>query len=163
MKTKKGDLLNLWYILEGMKHQKQNVKFSYFVAKNKIAIKGEFDALNEAQEAPETFKLYDTKRADLAAEMADRIPDTEEPMTDNGQYVIKENKEKFDKQLAGLKEEFEEVIKQRDEQVEAFKDLLDEEVEFKGHKIKFGDIPDSIEPSIMEVLLLTDLVFEDKE
>ena len=159
MKTKKGDLLNLWYILEGMKHQKQNVKFSYFVAKNKISIKGEFEALNEAQEAPETFKLYDTKRADLAAELADRIPETEEPMTKNGQYVIELNKKKFDKQLDKLKEDYGEVIKQREEQVESFKELLDEETEFKGHKIKFGDIPDTIEPSVMEVLLLTGLVF----
>jgi len=162
MKAKKGDLLNLWYILEGLKHQKQNVKFSYFVAKNKIAIKSEVDALNEASEASEAFKAYDTKRADLAAEMADRIPGTDEPLTNNGQYVIKENKEKFDTQLKDLKEEFKKVIEEREKQVEAFKDLLDEEVEFKGHAIKLENLPQDVEPSILEGLLAAELILEDE-
>ena len=161
MKAKKGDLLNLWYILEGLKHTKQNVKFSYFVAKNKIAIKNEVDALNEASEAPEAFKLYDTKRADLAAEMADRIPESDDPMTNNGQYVIKENKEKFDKQLAELKEEFKTVIADREKQVEAFKELLDEDVEFKGHAIALDNLPQDVEPSIVEGLLAAELILED--
>ena len=100
MKAKKSDLLNLWYILESLKHQKQNTKFSYFLAKNKIAIKNEVDALNEASEASEAFKLYDQKRADLAASMADKIGETDEPMTSNGQYVIKEKKEDFEKEYA---------------------------------------------------------------
>lgn len=162
MKAKKGDLLQLWYVLEGMKHQKQNVKFSYFVAKNKIAIKPEVDTLNEVQEVPEAFQLYDRKRADLAAEMADKVPQTGEPRTENGQYVITEKKAEFDEALAKLKETYADVIDQRKAQIEAFKELLDEEVEFKGHKIKFGDIPGSIEPSVMEVLLITGLIFEDE-
>lgn len=160
--SKKGDLLNLWYIFEGLKHQKQNVKFSYFVAKNKIKLKGEVDALNEAQEAPETFQAYDTKRAGLAAEMADRIPQTEEPMTDNGQYVIKERKEEFDKALAELKEQFDEVIKAREEQVEKFKELLDEEVNLDGHKIKLEDIPQEIEPTILEAFIVADLIMDEE-
>lgn len=162
MKVKKGDLLQLWYILEGMKHQKQAVKFSYFVAKNKLLIKAEIDALNEVQEVPETFQLYDRKRAELAAEMADKLPETGEAKTENGQYIITEKKEEFDEALAKLKETYAEVIEQRKAQIEAFKELLDEEVEFKGHKIKFGDIPGTIEPTVMEVLLIAGLIFEDE-
>jgi len=160
MKTKKGDLLTLWYILEGMKHQKQSVKFSYFVAKNKIKIKGEVDALNEVQSASEAFKAYDSKRADLAADMADRIPGTEEPMVNDGQYVIKEKKELFDKQLLELKETFKDAIKEREEQLESFREILDETIEFEGHKINMDEIPNTIEPSVMEVFIITDLIME---
>jgi len=162
MKTKKGDLLNLWYILEGLKHQKQNVKFSYFVAKNKLAIKGEFDALNEAQDASEAFKLYDTKRAELAAGMADKIPGTDQPMTANGQYVIKEKKDDFEKSLDELKEQYKTVIEDRQKQLDAFKELLDEETEFKGHAIKLENLPGDIEPTIIEGLLAVDLILEEE-
>jgi ADP-heptose:LPS heptosyltransferase len=162
MKAKKGDLLVLWHVLEGMKHKKQNVKFSYFVAKNKIAIKQEVDALNEVSEASDAFKLYDTKRADLAAELADKLPDGVTPMTNNGQYVIKEKKEEFDKKLAELKEEFGASVKEREDQIKAFKDILEEEVEFKGHGIKIENLPSDVEPSVMEALLNTDLIIEDE-
>ena len=162
MSTKKGDLLNLWYIFEGLKFKKQNVKFSYFVAKNKIKMKSEVDALTEAQEAPEVFKAYDGKRADLAAEMADRVADTDQPLVDNGQYVIKARKDEFDKQLAELKEEYKSVIEDRAEQVEKFKELLDEEVKFDGHKIKLGDIPQEIEPSVLEAFIAVDLINEEE-
>lgn len=160
MKAKKGDLLNLWYIFEGMKHQKQSVKFSYFVAKNKVLLKGEVDALNEAQAASEAFKAYDQKRADLAAEMADRIPGTDQPMVNDGQYVIKERKEEFDKQLEEIKTQFKDVIEERTKQLESIRELLDEEVKFDGYKIQMDNIPDSIEPNIMEAFIVTDLIME---
>jgi len=162
MNMKKGDLLNLWYVLEGMKHQKQGVKFSYFVAKNKLAIKGEVEALDAAREVSEAFKAYDTKRAALAAEMADKLPGVGTPMTENGQYVIKERKEEFDKALSELKEQFARPIAEREEQIATFNELLDEKVEFKNYKIKFGDIPSSIEPSVMEIFILADLVIEEE-
>lgn len=161
MKVKKGDLLNLWYILEGLKHKKQNVKFSYFVAKNKLAIKGEVEALNEAQEAPEAFQLYDSKRAELAQSMADRIGDTDQPLTQNGQYVITKNKAEFEKQLAKLKEEFKKPLEDRQAQIEAFKEILDEEVEFKGHAIRLDNLPVDVEPAVMEGLLNVNLVVEE--
>jgi len=160
MKVKKGDLLNLWYIFEGMKHQKQSVKFSYFVAKNKIKLKGEVDALNEAQTASETFKAYDQSRANLAAEMADRIPGTTDPLINDGQYVINERKEEFDKQLDELKEKFKDAIEEREQQLESIKELLDEEKEFDGHKIHMDEIPDSIEPGVMEAFIVADLIME---
>jgi len=158
MKAKKSDLLNLWYILESLKHQKQNTKFSYFLAKNKIAIKNEVDALNEASEASEAFKLYDQKRADLAASMADKVKETDEPMTSNGQYVIKEKKEDFEKGLEALKVEFKDCIDERTTQIEAFAEILKEEADFNGHSIKLDNLPADIEPAVMEGLLNVELV-----
>ena len=141
-----------------MKHQKQNTKFSYFVAKNKIAIKNEVDALNEASEASDDFKAYDQKRADMAAAMADRISGTEEPLTENGQYVIKEKKGDFDKGLEALKVEFTECIDERTKQIESFSEILKEEIDFNGHSIKLDNLPSDIEPGIMEGLLNVDLI-----
>jgi len=163
IKAKKRDLLNLWQILEGLKNKKQNVKFSYFVAKNRLAIKGEVDALNEAQEASEEFKLYDAKRAELAASSADRTADTGQPMTSNGQYVIREKKEEFEKQLAELKEQYKTAIEDRQKQLVGFKELLEETVDFKGHSIKLDNLPPDIEPTILECLLTVDLILEENK
>jgi hypothetical protein len=161
MQVKKGELLLLYHVLENLKNRKSNVKFSYFVAKNKLALQGEVDALNEAQEASEPFKLYDQKRAELAANMADRLGDTNQPMTQNGQYVITKRKEEFDSELEKLKKTYAEVIEERDKQIEVFRDLLEEKIDFKGHGTKLENIPGEIEPVVMESLIKTGLILED--
>ncbi len=108
------------------------------------------------------FKLYDQKRADLAQSMADRAGDTDQPLVDNGQYVIKENKVKFDKALEKLKVEFKVAVEERQSQISAFTELLDEEVEFKGHAIKLDNMPDDVEPAIIEGLLVTELILDEE-
>ncbi len=163
METKKGDMLNLWNVLEAVKNQKQSVKFSYFIAKNKLAIKSEIDALNKAREVSESFKLYDQKRASLASELADRMPGTDQPLTNNNQYIITEKKEEFDTKLEELKQLYKKELEYRIKQGDAFKQLLDENVKFEGVKISIEDIPESVEPAMLEVFLLNGLLSEGDE
>lgn len=161
MKVKKGDLFVLWHVLDGLKSTKVNVKFSYFIAKNRNLIKHEIDALNEVKEAPSAFKAYDEKRAQLAHDMADRMSGTDQPITEGGQYVIVQNKEKFEEGLKALKDRFSEVIEQRNAQIDSFKELLDEEVDFEGHTILLEYLPDDIEPTTLEVFITVGLLTED--
>lgn len=160
MKVFRGDLLNLWYALEGLKNKKRNVNFSYFIAKNKIAIKGEVDAINEAQQASEAFKAFDSQRASLAKELADKVPGTVNPVTKGNNYVIEENKEKFDEEMKKLRAKFEDAISDREKQIESFNNLLSEKVEFEGHVVKLENLPDQIEPAVIEVLIKTGLIDE---
>lgn len=162
MKVKRGDLFVLWHVLEGLKMKVVNAKFSYFVAINRKRIKSEIEALNEAKEASEAFKAYDEKRALLAQNMADKDPSTKQPIIKNGQYSMEENKKEFDLKLESLKNQFAEVIEERNKQIDSFKELLDEEVEFKGHSISLSNLPDDIDPTTMEVFLTTNLIIEDK-
>jgi hypothetical protein len=161
MKTKKGDLLSLWYVLDVLKTKKVNVKFSYFIAKNKLAIRDEINALNEVRAVSETYKLYDGKRGSLAEEMADRVEGTNNPVTRDGQYIITHRKEEFETKLSLLKDEFREAIDERKGQLEKFGELLNEEVEFDGYRILLDSLPQDIEPSVIEVLLSTGLIIEE--
>jgi len=160
MEIKKRELLNLWYIFESFQNAKPSVKFSYFIAKNKIKIKDEVDALHEVQKISDEFKLYDKKRADLASVMADREPDTDKPIIDNNQYIIKKNKEKFDEELRDLRVEFFETIKKREEQIDIVNDILNETTEFNGYKTRLEDIPENTEPAIIEMFVITNLIAE---
>jgi len=160
MKIKKREVLNLWYVFESFKKKKTSVKFSYFVAKNKIKIKDEVDALNEVQQISDEFKLYDKERADLAAKMADRKEGTDKPIIDNNQYIITKNKEKFDTELNNLKIRYSKTIKKREDQISNLNDILEETIEFKGYKIRLENIPETIEPSIIEMFVITDLIVE---
>lgn len=160
MKIQRGKLLSLWYTLEGFQNQKKDVKFSYFIAKNKISIKGEIDAITAAQEPSEKFKDFDNQRGTLAKEMADRVPGTDDPIIEGNQYKIEINKIKFERQLTKLRTKFQTAITEREKQIEAFNTLLTEEIEFEGYPIELGSLPNQIEPSVMEVLIEAELIKE---
>ncbi len=160
MKTSKSNILNLWQVIETLQGQKKNVIFSYFIAKNKIAIKGEVDALNEARKASDPFVEFERERVQIAQSMADKIPGTDKPMIEGNQYVIKENAGKFAEEMETLRNKFKDAIAEREIQMEAFNKILEDDVELDSYKIKFTDLPENIEPSIIEVLLNCDIIEE---
>jgi len=66
MKVKKRDLLRLHNAIHALEGKVFNVKFSYFIAKNKVAMRDEITALEEARKVSDEYKKYDTERATLA-------------------------------------------------------------------------------------------------
>ena len=59
-----------------------------------------------------------------------------------------------------LKEKFKDAISDREKQIESFKTLLSEEIEFEGYTTKLENLPDQIEPAVIEVLIKTGLIDE---
>lgn len=152
--------MNLWYVFESLKDKNYGVKFSYFMAMNKKKIKDDVKALNDVQKISDEFKFYDKKRADLAAEMADRKEGTDKPIIENNQYIITKNKKVFDTAIESLKTEHSEVIKDRENQIKILNDILNETINFNGYKIKLDDVPESIDPTIIELFVNTNLIRE---
>lgn len=161
MKITKQDMLNLWNSFERMHDQKKNVLFSYFIAKNRISLQPEIDAIKEAQKPPEAFVVFEEKRVQLAQSMANKIEGTDEPLIEGNQYVIKENLDEFTKKMSELKESFKTVISDRENQIEGLNKLLKDDIEFTGYKIKLQNLPPDIEPSIVEYFLKADLITEE--
>jgi hypothetical protein len=157
MKAIKGDVLNLWIVLENFKPSVPNAQFSYFVVKNKRAIKDEVDSLNEAQEPSEAFKEYDQKRAELAMKFADK-DSKGNPITQANQYKIEAEKDKFDKELIKLKKKYAKALEEREEQAKTFSKLLSEEIEFDGYQIDLGMLPPDTDVVTMEILFNTGLI-----
>jgi len=158
---KNRELLGLHRTLISLEGRKSTVKFSYFIAKNKVMIKDECNILEETGKPSEKFSEYDGKRAKLANEFADK-DEKKQPKIENGNFVIIEKVDKFKKELDKLKKEYETVIKEQDKKFKEFNALLDEEIEYKpGPKIALQDIPEQIEPAVLEILIIADLIIDE--
>ena len=157
---KKRDLLSLHNALTMVEARQFSVKFSYFIAKNKVSLKNEYDALNEARKANPEFVTYDTKRAEMAHEMADRDEDGKAKI-ENNNFIIIEKVDEFKEELDKLKKKFAKVITDQDQKIKDFNDLLNEEVEYAGTKIDFKDIPTGIEAAVLETFIIADLIIEE--
>jgi len=159
---KKRDVLILQQRLASLEGRKFSVKFSYFVAKNKVLIKDEFAALDEARRPDPKFTEYDAQRAKLANEMADK-DNMGQPRIENGNFVIIERVEEFKDKLESLKEQYADAIASQEQKAKDFEELLEEEVEYNGPKIDLKDIPEQIEPSVLEILIVAGLIIDTDE
>ena len=159
MKAKKSDILKVYAALEQLSKAQHPIKFSYFIAKNKRVLKDEVELLREFAMPTEKYQEYDVRRAELARSLADQ-DQTGRAMVQNNTYVITEHKERFNKKLEKLKEEYEDAIKDFDEKIGQYKELLDGEIEFNGHAIKLNDLPERVEPTLIELFMDTGLLIE---
>ncbi len=161
MKVKKKDLLGLHNSIMAMEGNAYSVKFSYFIAKNKVALRDEITALEDVRRVSDEFKAFETVRVKLAQENADKNEDGSAKISGNS-FVITSNAEKFQKELEAVKLQYSKIIKKREKQLKEFEELLESEAEFEGAKIDFKDIPQNVEPKVLEVLILCDLIIEDE-
>jgi hypothetical protein len=157
---KKRDLIKLQGALTTIEGRTFTIKFSYFIAKNKIMIKNEFDVLNEVRKPSAEYIEYDTVRAELANRLADRTEDGK-PKIENNNFIIVENVDEFKTEMDKLKYKYAKAIEDFEQKQKDFEALLEEEFEYQGPKIDFKDIPQNIEPSILEALIAADLIIEE--
>ena len=159
MKARKSDILKVYSALEQLSKGSYPVKFSYFIAKNKRVLKDEIELLKEFSMPNEKYKEYDTRRAELAKSLADN-DQAGNPIIQNNSYIITKHKDRFNKKLELLKKEYEDVINEFDKKFRQYKELLNEEIEFNGHAIKLDDLPELVEPALIELFMDTGLLKE---
>jgi len=162
MKVKRKELVELWGLIEQHRKIKNSVKFSYWLAKNRKRIQPEIESLEEAIESSRRYKEYDMERARIAKFYADKDKNGK-PIIQNSSYVVIEKLNEFNSELNILKEKYKDEVEKRDKQIEEYNNLLEEEIEFEGFKIKLEDLPDGIEPVFIEVLMDIDLLIEPDE
>lgn len=158
MEIKRSEILNLWYIFQHSKNDRLPKNYSYFVAKNKLAIEPMVIEFEKKQESSDKYKEYDEKRAKLAHTLADRQPETNLPLVQNGEYVIVKRKAEFDRLLAEMKQQHKEVVDERAKQIEVLNEFLREKVDVETTLIKYEDVPESIAPSVVETFIVTGLL-----
>ena len=157
---KKRDLMSLYNGLCMLEGRPFTVKFSYFVAKNKVLLKNEFAALDAVRKPSESYIAYDTRRAELALKMADK-DENGNAKIENNNFVIVEKVDEFKERLDKLKKQYAKAIKDHEKKTADFEEILDEEFEYSGPKIDLKDIPQSVEPSILEAFITADLIIEN--
>jgi hypothetical protein len=159
---KKKDLISLYNALKKVEGKQFSVKFSYFVAKNKVLLKDEITALEEAAKPNPKFLEFDEKRVKLASDMADR-DENGKPKVQNNSFTITEKFNKFREELDALRKKYNQDIIDQEKSVKEFEDILNEDFNYKGTKIDFKNIPDEIEPSFLEILIVADLITEEQK
>lgn len=159
MKAKRKDLLELWKLINNLRGTQYNIKFSYFLAKNRKRIQSEVEILDETVKPSDAYTIYDNERASTANRFSDKDPDGK-PVIVNSNYMITEKLEEFNKEINNLKEKHKNVIDERDKQNEDYDKLLDEEVEFDGYAIKMCEMPDRLDAVSLEVFMDVNLIDE---
>lgn len=159
---KRRTLLKLWQVVQRLEGLKHDVRFSYFLAKNKVSLKAELDLLDEAQKPSESFIAYEQKRVETAQQFADKDANGQ-PKTHNGQYVIYDDKAGFEKEIKKLKTKFKTAISAREKQLKEYEALLDEDVHISLTKINFSQLPPQIESAFLEVFIEADLIEDSAE
>jgi len=96
----------------------------------------------------------------MAQEYADKNEDGTAKIHENS-FVITARAEEFQTDLAELRENNKDIIEEYESKMKEFEELLNGEVDFDGAKIDFKDIPSTIEPALLEVLILADLIIEE--
>ncbi len=132
-----------------------NVRFSYAIAKNDKLIASECEAINKTIQFTPEFAEYDAKRVELAKKFAKKN-EKGEALEKNNQFVMFDVNDPVEKQqedlklweeaFDGLKKEYSEVLKKRDEQVAEYNKLLDGETDVKLYMINENDLPRTITP-----------------
>jgi len=161
MKVKKRDLLRLHNAIHALEGKVFNVKFSYFIAKNKVAMRDEITALEEARKVSDEYKKYDTERATLAQQYSDKNEDGSAKIQGNS-FVITTNAELFQEDLEGLRVKYKDAIEEYETMMKDFEELLNQEVEYDGTKVDLKDVPQTIEPAILETFILADLIIDEE-
>jgi len=132
------------------------VKFAYAVAKNKVLISKEIEALQESRKPNEKFKEYDKKRVELCISFADK-DEKNKPIIVNNQYQITK-KEAFNIKINELQEENKKIIEEVEKKQEEYLKMLEEETDLKFFMIKQDDLPKEITVSQMDIVI--DLIEE---
>jgi hypothetical protein len=157
---KRETMVKLWKVIGSLEGLKHDVRFSYFLAKNKVALRAELDIMDEAQKPSEAYLEFENRRVELAQKFSDKDANGQ-PKVHNGQYVIYDNRDEFEKEMKKLKTKFKSAIESREKQIDEYAALLKEPVELSLSKIKFTQLPPQIESAYLEVFLEAGVIDDD--
>lgn len=158
MKIKARDAAVLWGVVQELEKQTHNVRFSSFIVKTKLALSDIVNGISEAARATDTYLEYDRKRSELASQFADKDANGD-PIIRNNNYAVTEKADEFQKAFEELKEQYKEVIMQREEQVKSIDAKLNEDIEVELPTLSIHNFP-NISPQMLEPFIKTNMAEE---
>ncbi len=160
MKITREKLAYVWRLIDRLSVEKTNVKFHYLLHKNKRLIEPEIRALEEAQKLPPEHQIFEEKRLTLCKEYCERDESGTPKEDENRNFIIPEDiKPEFETKMAGLKDEYKEMLEMVTDNRKQFLMLLKEDVD-----INFAPIPLSVMPATLlgtDIDLLYEFIVED--
>jgi len=152
------ELLELWNGLPLLANLK-GFKLGYAVARTKIKLRPEVEALDESIKPGEEFKEFEAKRMELCNKHAQKDPKGK-AITENSQFVFGDNMEAFQKEMIPLNQEYEQVIKDQMQKVEDYNSALKDMITVEVHTVTEADISTDPEPTVAQMEVLYHLLQE---
>jgi hypothetical protein len=154
---KKRDIFPTLEALTSLAEGKVNVKFAYFIAKNKKILEEEAAIIRETLESfknPEKFEEYESKRIEICKKMSEKDSDGNPVIISNNFVIADADIPEFEKKLEALKNKYSDVIEGQANIKKQIEDLLDEDLEdAKLLKTNLSSFPEEISSGQMEHLL----------
>lgn len=163
MKTRR-EMVILWNVLNSIKVEKSDPKFTYAISKNKKKLESEIKILQEMDKPSDGFIKYEQDRMALCVEYAEKN-EKDQPVIEQGNYKIEESKkDEFEKKLEELGKTNEEVLKEEIERKKDLQKFMDEDFDsnINLHMVPLSLCPDSISQEQMDYLVDT-IIYDENE
>ena len=142
MTIKKYELLRINDLLVKSINYKSH-EFAYAIFKNKQLIDEILKDVEFINDVDEKFMEYENKRIELCRICAKKDPDGKE-IVQEGRFAIQDN-DTFTKGMDELRAEYKEVVDKRDEQLNRFNLIMQEDVDLDFVKVEKKDLPTEIQ------------------
>jgi translation elongation factor EF-G len=152
---------DLFRILEGINScgNLRGAKFSHALSKNKARLESEIKHIQKGLIPSKEYESYEKKRLELCTKFSKKDKKNN-PIIEKDTFAI-DDREKFDIELEKLKDEYKNLLEDRELQIEDYKKHLEDDVvNFNFHKLSIKSIPDDITVKQMEMIIE---MVEDKE
>lgn len=155
-KLKVVQILSLWNVINKIQDEKSKLpaKFSYALVRTKKYIEPEITSFEEAQKPSAEYIAFENERVDLCKKYAKK-DESGQPVVLNGAKfdMVEETLPEFDAKFLELQEKYKDAIETRNAHIAKLNEILDEEREVTIHQISESELPESIETSVLEVIL----------
>ena len=129
----------------------KGIKLAYAVAKNAEKIDREIKVLNKILEPSEAYLVYAKELKELQNEYC-RKDASGNPVIEKDQYVMNDMAA-FKSDYDALKTKHTLVLAEREQQIDEYNQLMDEESDIELHHVSIDNIPEDITPEQMEAIM----------
>lgn len=136
-----------------------NKKFSYAIILNDEAIKSRVKAITEIAKPSEDYIEYETKRNDIIREYGSKDANGNIILTDDRWVNFDDDvKEKAISLINDLNKEYSTVIDKRNNDIDDYNAILEEEHEYDITMVSLDDVPDDVGKDVMLLKMLMYMV-----
>ena len=154
VKITRERLVEVYNALTVASNVNKNTRYNYSVAKNLALVEEEAKLIEKALRPSAEFLEWDNKRLELCKQWSDRDQHNQ-PVKDNGRYVIGVHKPEFDLDIEELNAKYKKVIDAQNVKNTQDSEFLKEEVEIPGDfvPLRYEDIPEEVPARVLKPLL----------
>lgn len=128
-----------------------SIGFAYSMAKNKIVLKPEIEAIQEASRAPQGYLDFEGARIELCEKYAEKGPDGRPVRTERG-YQIEAQRAVFENAIESLRVVHKADIEAYDTWAKGMETFMKEEITITLVKLNLSDFPTGVTPNQLAAL-----------